>query len=149
MVFRLGAGEDGKTTRFGLVRSGNPVSEYFLLDDDVFGGAEGVTHLPSIEMRQIFPFQVLPDLTETSLVNLAIASGVLSEALQIDEGSIPTAPARSQSTFSFRVRLHRSLEHVLTHNRGQVEIEHHGPDPASRECRRHDDAGPGQGVGPT
>ncbi|MBM3279980.1 MAG: hypothetical protein FJY95_18180 [Candidatus Handelsmanbacteria bacterium] len=123
MVFRLGSAEQAKTTQFALVRSGGPVGDFFLIDSEIYTERVGSTYLPSVSMRHLFAFQVLPDLTETSLVNLAIASGVLSEAIGIDGGKIPAAPARTQSTFSFGFRAHSNLPDTLMHRNGQVEVD--------------------------
>jgi hypothetical protein len=74
-------------------------------------------------MRQLFVFTLLPKFTETSLVNLAMASGLLSHALQLDYEALPSAPATGQGTYSFTFSPHADLNVTWAHTRGQVEID--------------------------
>lgn len=68
-------------------------------------------------------FDILPKSTETSLVNVAVASGMLSAALQIDVESNPIINATAQGTYTFIVRPHQHLDALWLHNAGQVEID--------------------------
>jgi hypothetical protein len=74
-------------------------------------------------MRQLFTFALLPKFTETSLVNLALASGLLSHALRIDDEELPSAPATGQGTYSFTFSPHADLNVTWAHTKGQVEID--------------------------
>jgi len=65
----------------------------------------------------------LPSFTETSLVNLALASGLMAHALGIRKGDVGLAPATGQSTFSFKFRPREKIELTWPHLRGQVEID--------------------------
>lgn len=65
----------------------------------------------------------MPALTETSYVNLALASGLLAHALRLDDAHKPIVPATCQSTFTFNVRPHPCTAASWTHRRGQVEVD--------------------------
>jgi len=105
MVFRLGAPSGARYTHFALAKCHGGWSDYFLED------------------TQLFAFQLLPALTETSLVNLAVASGLLHHALDLDEPQTTIIPATGQSTFSFHFRPHPAYGICWTHDRGQVEMD--------------------------
>jgi hypothetical protein len=58
------------------------------------------------------------------MVNLGLASGLLSEALRLDDKGGIVAPATGRSTFTFNVRPHSTLSDVVfRHESGQVEID--------------------------
>lgn len=100
------------------LRKSESLEDYFLIDEEVFtdlGGQEIIT-----EESKLLPFRVLKYLTETSYVNLAISSGLITLALGVQEIS---PPATSQSTFTFRVKLHSQDDEIYIHNNGQVEID--------------------------
>lgn len=80
MVFRLGCRANDPTTHFGLakLRDTNDWSEYFLIDKLLFEGVEPEIFLPNVSARQLFAFNLLANLTEKSLINLAISSGLLA-----------------------------------------------------------------------
>ena len=121
MVLRLGAAAHGRGTAFALIRV--PVlTDFFLMHEIVFSRNEEA-FLPTGPERNLMAFRFLPKLTENSLVNLALASGVLGHALQIDDPSQILVPATGQSTYSFVFQPHRSVSAELSHNRGQVEID--------------------------
>lgn len=123
MVFRLGCSAEGRHTQFGLMRRKSSWGDFFMLDEVVFGSVPPEVFLPSVQSRELFAFQLLPTLTETSVVNLALASGLLAHALGIDRERSALVPATGQSTFSFDVRPREDLSAVWRHQNGQVEID--------------------------
>ena len=123
MVFRLGQEERTRNTKFALARVKGGWSDYFLLDEEIFGSTAPEVFIPSGSARDLFVFQLLPTLTETSLVNLALASGLLGTALRLDEPDRPIIPATGQTVFSFKFQPHPSIETIWNHDRGQVEID--------------------------
>lgn len=123
MVFRLGSPEGEKHTHFGLAKCVGGWADYFLLDQEIFADIKAELFIPPVPMRQLFAFTLLPKFTETSLVNLAMASGLLSHALRLDDEALPSAPATGQGTYSFAFAPHADLNVTWTHTRGQVEID--------------------------
>ncbi len=123
MVFRLGSPEGEKHTHFGLARCVSGWSDYFLLDQELFADAKPELFISPVSMRQLFAFTLLPKFTETSLVNLAIASNLLSNALGLDDATLPSAPATGQGTYSFPFSPHAELGVTWSHSKGQVEID--------------------------
>jgi hypothetical protein len=123
MVFRLGSPTGQRHTYFSLARVVSGWDDYFFIDSDLFGDKPPDGFVPSVPMTDLFPFIILPKFSETSLVNLAASSGLLSHALQLDESTLPSAPATGQGTFSFSFRPHSQINVNWTHNAGQVEID--------------------------
>ena len=124
MVFRLGSPQGEKYSHFALAKSINSLeSDYFIVDQEVFDLNTAELFVPTTTYRQLFPFTLLPRFTETSVVNLCIASGLLSHALNLDKSELPSVPATGQSTYSFKVRPHSGIDAVWDHTRGQVEID--------------------------
>lgn len=123
MVLRLGSAPDSTGTQFMLVRADESLDEFFLLDDELFGDAESMRFEPTVDREATIAFQLLPRLSETSLVNLGLASGVLSEALELDTDGALMPPATGRSTFTFDVRPQSSIEETVQHRHGQVEID--------------------------
>ena len=121
MVLRLGVASDGRGTAFVLVKVSN-LSDFFLIHEKIFTNEE-VRFDPFVHEANLLAFQSLPKLTETSLVNLALASGVLGTALQIDDPTRIPLPATGQSTYSFVFQPHEDIWVQLKHDRGQVEID--------------------------
>jgi hypothetical protein len=127
MVLRLGAGHPGGEARgqtaFALVRHEClSLAPFFLMDEEVFTG-QPETFIPDRSMRALFPFGLLPKLSETSLLTLAHASGLMAEALGCDDGSIHMIPATGHGTYSFRFTVGTDRAHALDHVAGQVEID--------------------------
>jgi hypothetical protein len=123
MVFRLGSPAGERTTSFALARHPSGWSDYFLCDASLMGNATPEVFIPSSSLRALYAFQLLPSLTESSLVNLALASGMLAEALALDGPTQAIVPATGQSTFTFEVTPHQGAGVVWQHVRGQVEID--------------------------
>jgi hypothetical protein len=123
MVFRLGSPDGERHTHFALACCVAGWEDYFLLDRALFSTSPAELFIPPVSMRQLFAFTLLPKFTETSLVNLAIASGLLSHALQLDEAVLSSAPATGQGTYSFAFSPHEALNAEWKHMKGQVEID--------------------------
>ena len=123
MVFRLGAPSGSKHTHFALASTVTGWSDYFLMDRELFSSSEPEVFLPNVSVRSLFAFQLLPKLTETSLVNLSLASGVLPHALNCGDKGHQLIPATGQSVFTFEFRPHSSSAISLLHSSGQVEID--------------------------
>lgn len=123
MVFRLGARGDDNNTHFALARCQTDWRDYFLLDSDIAEQATPELFIPSASMRRLFAFQLLPKMTESSLVNLALASGMMEHALGLEHQDGVSIPATAQARFTFAVRPHALLDACWDHTRGQVEID--------------------------
>lgn len=68
-------------------------------------------------------YKALPFLSETSLVNLGLTSGLIGQALRLDNTQINSVPATCQAAFSFHLKLHQNDSQEHLHNKGQVEID--------------------------
>lgn len=123
MVFRLGSPKGSKNTYFSLVKRQNDWSDFFFIDEDIFRFVEIESFDIDVEERKLLPFKILPKITESSLVNLAITSGLLQRALGLKSNSTPIAPATVQSTFSFEFKPLANSRTLLNHSNGQVEID--------------------------
>jgi hypothetical protein len=123
MVLRLGIPSGEKHTHFGLVQCLSGWEDYFLIDKQIFKETLPELFIPSVSSKQLFPFTLLPAFTETSLVNLALASGLMAYALGIEDQQLPLAPATGQSTFSFEFRPRKDMSLAWYHSKGQVEID--------------------------
>ena len=62
-------------------------------------------------------------LSETSLLTLAHASGLMAEALGCDDSSIHMIPATGHGTYSFAFTVGHASPHTLEHRDGQLEID--------------------------
>ena len=122
MVFRLGSPSGERNTHFALAKCVAGWSDYFFIDQEVFADTSPELFIPPVSMRQLFAFQLFPRFTELSLINLAIASGLISHALRIG-GDIPYVPASGQSTYFFSFSPHPDHHVVWDHTKGQVEID--------------------------
>ena len=123
MILRLGAKKGERETSFVLVRLSNSWSDFFLIDKDLTNDIKPTLFISQMSQRELFPFQLLPKLTETSMVNLAIGSGLIAEAIGLDKGSANTTFATGQSTFTFDFKAVEQSSETLTHQNGQVEID--------------------------
>ncbi|MFY8325233.1 DUF6997 domain-containing protein [Pseudoalteromonas sp. ZZD1] len=122
MVLRLGSRPRDNQTYFSLVKANN-VSAFFFDDLSLFGQLQPELFLPNVSIRSLFAFQLLPKVTETSVVNLAIASGLMAEALNLEDDKTIVVPATGQSTFTFNFKPLASESATLEHINGQVEID--------------------------
>lgn len=127
MVLRLGTGHGDVDARgqtaFALVRhESHALDAFFLIDEHLFTGRPE-TFIPDRSMRALFPFGLLPKLSETSLLTLAHASGLMAEALGCDDSSIHMIPATGHGTYTFQFTVGTEHPHPLEHLAGQVEID--------------------------
>ena len=123
MVFRLG-GRKGKTgTSFGLAKPPNGLDDFFLLDDECFGKNTVEEFDAKAGDNHLFGYLLIPNLTETSLVNLAFSSGILGRVLDIDTSQFSALPATGQTECNFSIRPHPAVEVEWQHHRGQVEVD--------------------------
>jgi len=123
MIFRLGSRAGVTGTHFGLAKCSNGWDDYFLDDRQLIQQAEQEAYLPSISARRLFAFQLLPKLTETSLVNLAVGSGLLQHALGISDSHEQVVPATGQSTYTFAIAPKSGMSAPWQHINGQVEVD--------------------------
>lgn len=122
MVFRLGKSASGrKGTEFGLAKVAGQLHDFFLLDSQAHTHAP-TTFLPTASFRELYLYRLLRSRSETTLVSLAFASGLINHALGLDDNTA-IVPAMGQSTFSFDFKPHSKLDIVFEHTAGQVEID--------------------------
>ncbi len=121
MVFRLGSPPGTRTTQFGLARTVNGWSDYFFIDNEIFSHKEPVAFIPEASISDLYAFSIFPRFTETTLVNFALASGLLAEALELDQNPSIPVTGRSTYTFTFHPRLPQDTTWI--HQSGQVEID--------------------------
>lgn len=118
MVLRFGSrpasNQASNQTYFSLVKS-NSVNDFFFNDQALFGQLQPELFLPNVSIRSLFAFQLLPKVTETSVVNLAIASGLMAEALNLEDDKTIVVPATGQSTFTFNFKPLTNEDIVLEH----------------------------------
>jgi hypothetical protein len=120
-VFRLGSPTGQRGTQFALARYVSGWDDYFFIDQKIFSNP---TKLPDIKIDdRLRIFEVLAATTETSLVNLAIASGALSAALNIDFSPSQIVHTTAQGTYDFQIRPHPEISTRWSHINGQVEID--------------------------
>jgi hypothetical protein len=93
------------------------------IDDCVFDDEQALVYPSPVNRERLLSFHLLPTLSETSLVNLSLASGVLSDALELDEMGSLMPPATGRSTFTFDVRPQSVIDDTYEHRTGQVEID--------------------------
>ncbi|ARS88600.1 hypothetical protein B1756_01720 [Natrarchaeobaculum aegyptiacum] len=123
MVLRAGSALEGTGTAFVLVEGDDGADEFFLRDEVTFADLPVERFSSPVDDDQLVSFRSLPRLSETSLVNLALASGLLADALELDTTGALPPPATGRSTFTFPFRPHSALEEPITHRNGQVEID--------------------------
>jgi len=124
MVFRLGTRPNNRTTYFALAKAKEDKgwSEYFLIDEKIFQDVAPEIFLPNVSIRQLFAFNLLSKLTENSLINLAISSGLIASALGIESSESLAAPASGKGNFTFDFQASPGAL-VWQHHSGQVEID--------------------------
>lgn len=127
MILRLGTGHGNDDARgraaFALVRhEDRSLAPFFLVDEQIFK-SRPETFIPDRSMRTLFPFGLLPKLSETSLLTLAHASGLMAEALECDDNSIHMIPATGAGTYTFQFTVGSDQPNLLNHVAGQVEID--------------------------
>lgn len=133
MVLRLGRATDGPGTQFVLVRVPDRLDDFFINEGafhtdnrqilDYTSGGDDTTSLGQNARDMLEAYRSLPTFSETSLVNFALSTGILSRALNLDTEQIGTAPTTVASTYDFRFEPHSNHTTVLHHNGGQVEID--------------------------
>ena len=131
MILRLGeAGSrasgrdsDGTGTQFGLVRVEGQLESFFLFDSKLFEKVPLETFLTPAGQHQLFPFYLLRSTSEANLVNFAFASGLISKALNLDANQEVIIPSTGRSRYSFSFRPHTTIDRVVEHVKGQVEID--------------------------
>lgn len=121
MVLRLGASGENNT-KFALVKVAGRLNDFFIFDNAALSGSIS-TFLPTASFRQLYPYQLLGLHSETALVNLGFAAGLISRSLELDEEETLAAPAMGQSTFSFTLNAHQLLKTQLEHSNGQIQID--------------------------
>lgn len=85
MVFRLGSPKGTSSTHFALSKNINGWTDYFLDEDVLYNEIEPeIYRLNALESNKFIAFTLLPKLTETSLVNLCFATGIMNKALSLD-----------------------------------------------------------------
>lgn len=133
MVLRMGRATDGPGTQFVLVPVPDRLDDFFISEREfdidnrqVFNYTSGSDDMLSLEQsaRDILEvYRSLPTFSETSLVNFALSTGILSQALDLDTEQIGTAPTTVASTFDFKFEPHPDHPTVVHHNSGQIEID--------------------------
>jgi len=133
MVLRLGRAQDAPGTQFALVNIPGGLDDFFIDESefdqndrqviDYSSGGEEVRSLRQSTQDMLEVYRSLPTFSETSFVNFALSTGVLSQALDLDTKQIGTAPTTVASTFDFEFEPHPDLSTVVHHNNGQVEID--------------------------
>lgn len=113
MVLRTGQGQ------FALVATPNRLHDFFLHDQPT----TPEPYTEPVDPEILKPYRVMPKLTETSLVNLAFASGLMGHALNLDRPYPTAAPATGSTTYDFSFRPHTEMPDVVSHTKGQVEID--------------------------
>ena len=121
MVFRLGQSKEETGTSFSLAKCQTDWSDYFI-DDECFCRSEPKFFVPEVGFDKLFIFQLLPELSESALMNLAFGCGLMGTALNLDsQDSVPT-PLSGSFSPTFQFRAFPGAE-IWTHRKGQVEID--------------------------
>lgn len=133
MVLRLGRASDGPGTQFGLIHVPGQLDDFFITEAefnpdnrqvlDYSSGGEEMRSLQQNARDMLEVYRSLPIFSETSFVNFALSTGILSRALDLDIDQIGTAPTTVASTFDFAFEPHPDRPTVVHHNGGQVEID--------------------------
>lgn len=125
MVLRLGSplGVKPRHTEFALVRAINGWKDFFFLDEEIFENVEPQSFWNERVGDALPMYRLLPKLTETSMVNLGLGTGLIQKAIGLDEAEASVIPATGSCTANFHFRPHRELPDILHHSSGQVEID--------------------------
>lgn len=133
MVLRLGSAPEGLGTQFALVRVTDHLDDFFINEDefnldnrtelDYSPDGADIDSLRREAQDMLSAYRLLSRFSESSLVNLALSTGILSRALNLDVEQIGTAPMTIASTFDFKFEPHPAQPTVVHHNNGQVEID--------------------------
>lgn len=133
MVLSLGRATDGPGTQFALVSVPNRLDDFFI-DELAFrpDDRETVDYTPEGDdaralgrdiQEMLDVYRSLPTFSETGFVNLALSTGLVSRALDLDAERVGTAPTTVASTFEFAFGPHPDRPTTLHHTDGQVEID--------------------------
>ena len=123
MVFRLGSPPGNRNTFFSLSKVNHSWEDYFFLDEKLFPNRT-VEHIEiDYSDNKYFAYRLLPKLTETSLLNLALITGIIQKTVGLDETVGNIIPAGVQSTFTFEFKPLSISDRKLEHRNGQVEID--------------------------
>jgi hypothetical protein len=123
MVIRLGKSDDKRSTQFALIQAeGENLKDFFFIDSEVFSGLKPEFFQPA-DINGLYAFNLLPSLTESSYVNLAIFSGLITRALELDEGTLSSPATAKNSQYTFEVKPRSSETKIWEHKQGQVEID--------------------------
>lgn len=123
MIFRLGIPKRLTNTEFAIAKCINGWSDYFFLDNELFSELEVSDFNPETKSKHLLSFKLFPNLTETSMVNLALASGLLLDSLNISEKNFSPIPATGKSVFTFEFQPTSHSTKRLMHNKGQIEVD--------------------------
>lgn len=133
MVLRLGRATDGPGTQFALVSVPDRLDDFFIdemrfpADDretvDYTPEGDDTRPLGQEVQDMLDVYRSLPTFSETGFVNLALSTGLLSRALNLDAERIGTAPTTVASTFEFAFEPHPHRPTTLHHDDGQIEID--------------------------
>lgn len=133
MVLRLGRASDGPGTQFGLVHVPSQLDDFFVAEEPVDPGdrrvmdysSDGQDALTLSQSAQdmLKVYRMLPNFSESSLMDFALSTGILSRALNLDVEQIGTAPTTIASSYEFSFEPHPDRSAVFHHNNGQIEID--------------------------
>ena len=133
MVLRLGRATDGPGTQFALVSVPDRLDDFFIdemrfpADDretvDYTPEGDDTRPLGQEVQDMLDVYRSLPTFSETGFVNVALSTGLLSRALDLDAARIGTAPTTVASTFEFAFEPHPDRPTTLHHDDGQIEID--------------------------
>lgn len=115
MLLRVGRGT------FSLVRASGSVDAFFLHLPE--RNADIETFLPELTFAEWYQFHLLGSLIEANAVQLAIATGLLGHALNLDRPWPRVTPATSHSSWRFSFRPLSARPDCVLGYEGQVEID--------------------------
>ena len=65
----------------------------------MFADVQTQAFIPTSTYRDLYAFSLIPRFTETTMVNFALASGLMKEALKLDK--TPSIPITDRSIYTF------------------------------------------------